>query len=247
MNPYNTRKAYATRFYSSNEKLFESRTFTAANDTNSNLNFDQQEILQNDNLSLDSFSYGKFAKQYPFINNVAIATIKTGAADFVAQTVIGQTSIFELDIQRSILFMIFGGIYSGGFQWLYQVLIFKKIFDIEEFTNLSWEEKLEDQEGLKTLGLQTALDLVVLTLVYLPTFYIFKAGVFSGTSDPSVWFSSGIGEYASNFAKDDSDLLKVWLPADLVCFSVPLYLRLPVRHGVSFLWTMYLSFSRGGH
>lgn len=29
--------------------------------------------------------------------------------------------------------------------------------------------------------------------MYLPTFYVFKAGVFSGSMDPSVWMSSGIG------------------------------------------------------
>jgi hypothetical protein len=81
----------------------------------------------------------------------------------------------------------------------------------------------------------------------LPTFYVFKAGVFSGSMDPSVWLSTGVGNWQSNFAKDEFDLLRVWLPADLVCFSVPLYLRLPVRHVVSFVWTAYLSFARGGH
>ncbi len=194
-----------------------------------------------------SFSYGEFAKQYPFINNVAIATTKTGAADFIAQTVIGGTPIYQLDIERSILFMTFGAVYSGGFQWLYQVNIFKKLFDIEKFTNLSIKEKLEDKEGLKQLMFQTALDLTVLTLAYLPAFYIFKAGVFSGSVDPNIWMSTGLNDYMTNFAKDEADLLKVWFPADLVCFSVPLYLRLPVRHSVSFLWTAYLSFARGGH
>jgi len=78
--------------------------------------------------------------------------------------------------------------------------------------------------------MQTALDLTVLAMIYLPTFYIFKAGVFSGSSDPSVWASAGLENYVTNFAKDESDLLKVWFPANLVCFSVPLYMRLPVRH-----------------
>lgn len=197
--------------------------------------------------SSSSFSYGEFAKEYPFLNNLAIATTKTGAADFIAQTVIGQTPIQQLDVERSILFMTFGAIYSGGFQWLYQVNVFKKLFDIEKFTNLPIEEKLKDTEGLKQLMLQTALDLIVLTVAYLPAFYIFKAGVFSGSMDPSVWTNMGMTDYMNNFAKDEADLLKVWFPADLVCFSVPLYLRLPVRHSVSFLWTAYLSFARGGH
>lgn len=137
--------------------------------------------------------------------------------------------------------------YSGGFQYFYQVNVFKKLFNVDAFTSQPWADKLQDQEGLTALAAQTALDLAVLTLMYLPTFYVFKAGVFGGSMDPSVWASSGIQTYQENFAKDEFDLIRVWLPADLVCFSVPLYLRLPVRHIVSFVWTAYLSFSRGGH
>ena len=65
--------------------------------------------------------------------------------------------------------------------------------------------------------------------------------------DPTVWVGNGLEKYQANFAKDEFDLIRVWLPADLICFSVPLYLRLPVRHVVSFVWTAYLSFARGGH
>ena len=193
------------------------------------------------------FSYGEFAKEYPFANNIAIATAKTALADLIAQVVIAQTPIAEIDYERSLLFCGFGAIYLGGFQYLYQVNIFKRLFDVDAFTSQPWKDKLKDNDGLKALAAQTALDLTVLTLIYLPTFYIFKAGVFSGSLDPSIWTSSGLETYQQNFAKDEFDLIRVWLPADLVCFSVPLYLRLPVRHIVSFVWTAYLSFARGGH
>jgi hypothetical protein len=215
-------------------------------DTSSNIN-DNDNDNDNDNNASNSFSYAEFAKQNPFLNNIGIATTKTAAADLIAQTVIAQTPLMEVDIQRSFLFMVFGAVYLGGFQYLYQVQVFKKLFDVDKFTNLSWEEKLQDTDGLKALAAQTALDLTVLSFIYLPTFYIFKAGVFSGSTDPSVWTSSGLESYTTNFAKDEVDLLRVWFPADLVCFSVPLYLRLPVRHVVSFVWTAYLSFARGGH
>lgn len=193
------------------------------------------------------FSYGEFAKENPFANNIGIATCKTAAADLLAQVVIAQTPIAEIDYERSLLFMAFGAIYLGGFQYLYQVQVFKRLFDVDAFTSQTWGEKIKDIPGLQALGAQTLLDLFVLTVIYLPTFYIFKAGVFSGSMDPSVWASSGIDNYTSNFAKDEFDLIRVWLPADLICFSVPMYLRLPVRHVVSFVWTAYLSFSRGGH
>lgn len=193
------------------------------------------------------FSYGQFAQTYPFANNLAIATTKTAAADLLAQVVIAGTPLDAVDFQRSLLFCLFGAIYLGGFQYLYQVQIFKRLFDVDRFTSQPWADKLTDGPGLRALGAQTVLDLTVLTLIYLPTFYVFKASVFSGSLDPAVWASTGFGNYETNFAKDEFDLIRVWLPADLVCFSVPLYLRLPVRHVVSFVWTAYLSFARGGH
>lgn len=195
------------------------------------------------------FSYVAWAKEYPFANNIAIATAKTAAADLLAQLVIAQTPVSELDGSRLLLFAAFGALYLGGFQYLYQVQIFKRLFDVDAFTSQPWADKLRDGPGLRALAAQTALDLSVLTLVYLPTFYVFKAAVFhdGDALDPSAILASGLGKYSANFAKDEFDLLRVWLPADLVCFSVPLYLRLPVRHVVSFVWTAYLSFARGGH
>ena len=194
-----------------------------------------------------TWSYGEFAKAYPNVNNIGIATIKTASADLLAQVVIAQTPISDIDWQRAFLFCAFGALYLGAFQYWYQVNIFKKLFDVDKFTSQPWGDKLKDKHGLISLGAQTAVDLTVLTLIYLPTFYIFKAGVFSGSTDPAMRLSQGIDNYTTNFAKDEFDLIRVWAPADLVCFSVPLYLRLPVRHVVSFVWTAYLSFSRGGH
>jgi len=200
-----------------------------------------------ENVQSSSFSYVDFAQNNPFANNIMIATTKTAAADLLAQTVIAHTPLNEIDLERSLLFCLFGALYLGAFQYLYQVNIFKKLFDVDKFTSQSWQEKLQDGPGLRALAAQTALDLTVLTVIYLPTFYIFKASVFSGSLDPSVWVSSGLDSFQTNFAKDEFDLIRVWLPADLICFSVPLYLRLPVRHVVSFVWTAYLSFARGGH
>jgi hypothetical protein len=142
---------------------------------------ESREGVDNDNISdnsgsgMLSMSYGDFAQNYPFANNIAIATCKTAAADLIAQVVIAQTPI---DWERSLLFCAFGAFYLGGFQYLYQVGVFSKIFDVDSFTKQTLEEKLKDVPGLKALAAQTVLDLTVLTLIYLPTFYIFKAGVF---------------------------------------------------------------------
>lgn len=208
---------------------------------------DMQTTDDEDTTTSSSWSYGEFAKTYPNVNNIGIATIKTASADLLAQVAIAHTPVSDIDWQRAFLFGAFGATYLGAFQYWYQVNIFKKLFDVDKFTSQPWGDKLKDTEGLKSLAAQTVVDLTVLTLVYLPTFYVFKAGVFSGSTDPTVWVSTGLDNYGTNFAKDEFDLIRVWAPADLVCFSVPLYLRLPVRHVVSFVWTAYLSFARGGH
>ena len=221
--------------------LIQKAELELMNDSNSTATIDDDDN--------DDNAYIQFAKEYPFVNNFIIASLKTVAADLLAQTVIAQTPISDVDLQRSLLFCIFGGLYSGAFQYVYQVQLFKRIFkDIDAFTNKSIEDKLKDIPGIQALLGQTALDLTVLTLVYLPTFYIFKASVFSHSGyDPHVWFDSGLSSYMENFSKDESALIQVWLPADIICFSVPLYLRMPARQSVSFLWTAYLSFARGGH
>lgn len=194
------------------------------------------------------WSYVAFAKAYPSANNLIIATVKTSAADLVAQCVIERKSITEVDWKRNLVFCLFGAAYLGAFQYWYQVNVFKRMFTgVEKFTTQPWAAKLRDGPGLMALGAQTALDLGMLTCVYLPTFYVFKASVFSNTWDASAWVSNGIGNYTKNWNKDVYDVFRVWGPADLVCFSVPLWLRLPVRHIVSFVWTAYLSFARGAN
>jgi len=193
-----------------------------------------------------SWSYVRFAKTFPFTNNVIIATLKTSAADLVAQCAIERKPLAEVDWKRNLVFCLFGAAYLGAYQYWYQVNVFRRLFpSVEVFTSQPWLAKLKDVPGLAALGAQTVLDVGMLSFVYLPTFYVFKGFVFGKTWDPQDWVKDGIGNYTNNFTKDAYDVVRVWGPADLVCFSVPLWLRLPVRHVVSFVWTAYLSFMRG--
>lgn len=247
--PLSTRRTTGLNVAAASSLLLRLSSRTETETTTSTTEIMEDAITDSQVLSEkeSSFDYVQFAKSYPFVNNLIIATAKTAAADLLAQTVIGGTPLLEIDLQRSLLFCLFGASYLGAFQYMYQVNFFKRLFDVDKFTSQTWPEKLRDGPGLRALAAQTALDLTVLTFVYLPTFYVFKASVFSGTLDPGLWAQTGLENFQSNFAKDEFDLIRVWLPADLVCFSVPLYLRLPVRHVVSFVWTAYLSFARGGH
>jgi len=191
-------------------------------------------------------SYVAWARANPVANNLLIATVKTSAADLMAQVAVERKSWAEIDWKRNTVFCLFGFAYLGGFQYWYQVNIFKRLFPgIEHFTSQPWLAKLRDGPGLRALAAQVILDVSVLLSVYLPTFYVFKAGVFSDAMDPAQWISTGISNYTRNFASDSYDLIRVLGTADVICFSVPLWLRLPVRHVFSFFWTSYLSFIRG--
>jgi len=184
---------------------------------------------------------------YPISNNFIIATCKTSAADLLAQVALEKKKLSDVDWQRNMLFCLFGFVYLGAFQYWYQVNIFKRLFpSVERFTSQSWGAKLTDVPGLLALAGQTVLDVGVLSCIYLPTFYVFKAAVFSKTFSLNAWVTSGLSNCSKNWSSDAYDVLRVWAPADLICFSVPLWLRLPVRHIVSFVWTAYLSFVRGG-
>ena len=195
-----------------------------------------------------AFSYESFATNFPIANNMMIASGKAAVADLFAQAAIAQTGIDALDWQRTFLFCLFGAFYQGGFQYMYQVNLFSKVFDnVEQFTSQPWAEKLKDGAGLKSLGAQVILDLIIMSSIYLPTYYTFKASIFSGTMDPSMWLHDGIASYGSHFGRDEAQLLSVWLPADLFLFSCPLVMRLPLRQVVSLFYTAYLSSATFGN
>ena len=107
--------------------------------------------------------------------------------------------------------------------------------------------KLKDGPGLAALGGQIILDLTVLCFLYLPCYYTLKAGVFNGENEPKKWLDEGLTNCKKNWTSDAKDVCKTWGTADLICFSVPLYLRLPIRHVFSFGWTSYFSLIRGAN
>ena len=37
----------------------------------------------------------------------------------------------------------------------------------------------------------------------------------------------------------------LWVPGDFIVYAVPIWMRLPLNHAISFVWTCYLSFLRG--
>ena len=54
-----------------------------------------------------------------------------------------------------------------------------------------------------------------------------------------------LGAYRGNMVSDCMSAWAIWIPGHLVFFSVPLWLRLPVNHAMSFAYVCVLSLMRG--
>ena len=105
-------------------------------------------------------------------------------------------------------------------------------------------KKLVDPSALSVIAKQIAFDIAIhMPFMYFPTFYCVKELV-QGPPGGNV-VVDGLSKYKENWVVDQTAMVKVWLPADVVFFSGPLWLRLPLRHVVSFGWTAYVSFLRG--
>ena len=56
----------------------------------------------------------------------------------------------------------------------------------------------------------------------------------------------GCTKYWNNMDEDCLAMIKLWGPSDCIQFSMPVHISMPFRHMVSFFWTAYVSFTRGG-
>ncbi|GBG30088.1 Protein SYM1 [Hondaea fermentalgiana] len=187
-------------------------------------------------------------KANPFASQVTIATCKTSLADIIAQKRVEGAE--QIDWRRNIIFVMFGCFYLGGVQWMLYVRLFKRLFpSVETFCNQPLREKIKNKEGMKALFSQIGLDIIVFQpFMYFPVFYNFKTLM---STDPEVHaslsnhFSAAFARWRTNFFEDNVGMSFFWFPADLVIYSVPVYLRLPLVHTVSFAWSCILSVFRG--
>eukprot|EP00980_Cylindrotheca_fusiformis_P026177 scaffold15497_cov117-Cylindrotheca_fusiformis.AAC.4 len=81
--------------------------------------------------------------------------------------------------------------------------------------------------------------------MYFPSYYTVKEIVGSSTWNPLVWVSDGLSKYRKNMKEDLTAMALVTIPSDCVQMAIPIHMRMPFRHLISFFWTGYISFSRG--
>jgi len=68
--------------------------------------------------------------------------------------------------------------------------------------------------------------------------------LYQSSARASLW--TGLSKYWANCVTDNLYIWALWVPGDAFVYAAPLWMRLPLNHGISFLWTCYLSFLRGG-
>lgn len=179
-----------------------------------------------------------FPKRQPFATNMILCTSLTGLADYQVQKTCGDA----LDLKRLASFCAFG-VYQGLAQWCVYVTIFSRIFPgAIRFANLSWAEKMRSRAGAGQLLGQIMADLLVyVPLVYYPMFYIFQ-GSFHNEG-----LETTFTRYWCNLKLDWLANIAFWGPGDIICFSAPAWMRLPISHIGGLLWHSILSWLRGGH
>jgi len=192
-------------------------------------------------------SLANIPKTHPFAFQLAVATGKTSAADIVVQVAAEGKKFNEIDWKRNGIFVVFGFAYLGCFQWWLMVTKYRQWFPtMDRFAKLSFAQKLKDTAGLIDAAKMVVFDVVVhLPMIYFPVYYTVKEFVSMKSYNPIDWVKDGCTKYAGNMKEDLSAMIKLWGPSDCVQFVLPLHIRMPFRHLVSFFWTAYVSFTRG--
>jgi hypothetical protein len=186
-------------------------------------------------------------KENPFLFQLGIATTKTSGADILAQVVAEGKSFDEIDWKRNGVFLVFGFAYLGGFQYYLMVTKYRQWFPtMDRFAKLPFAAKLKDTAGLLDAAKMVLFDLIVhLPMIYFPTYYTVKEFVGGHSWNPADWVKDGVTRYVGNSKEDLTAMLQLWGPSDCIQFVLPVHIRLPFRHVVSFFWTAYVSFTRG--
>ena len=167
----------------------------------------------------------------------------------MVQIVVDKRTVRDLDYKRNAIFVVFGFVYLGGFQYWLMATQYAKWFPTRtSFAKLSLADKLKDTAGMKDVARMVTFDIFVhLPFLYFPSYYTCKEIVVGRTWNPIDWITVGCAKYWSNKEEDLWAMIKLWGPVDCIQFSImPLHYSLPFRHLVSFFWTAYISFTRGG-
>merc|ERR1712176_1293789 len=123
-----------------------------------------------------------------------IATTKTSAADLVVQTVAEGKSLSEVDWKRNGIFVVFGAVYLGGFQYWIMVTKYRHWFPtMDAFGKMSFAEKLRYPAGMLDAAKMILYDVTIhLPMMYFPSYYAVKEFVGGSSWNPADWVKDGV-------------------------------------------------------
>lgn len=186
-----------------------------------------------------------FPKRHPFLTNLILSVTGYSLADYIVQ----RSEEKEIDRKRILSFACFGFV-QGCVAWTAFVKVFSKLTPGSvRFSNLSLAEKLTNRQGQIDVIKQTILDNFVYTpLIFFPIFYSCKSCIQSEHGEHGDLCSrlrEAVGQYYDNLVDDNVASCKIWLWGDLLIFTVPAWMRMPVFQGVNFGFSVVLSHMRG--
>lgn len=193
-----------------------------------------------------------FPKRKPFWFSFWLNATVMGGADLHTQFIEGRRlgSIKperQLDWRRTGMFSLFGAVQAVT-SWYVYIRLFKVVFPgALPFANKPWRLKLTDFKGQVDVVKQALADVFVYTpFCFYPNFYLFQVILRGECKAPGDVFQSALLRYRENCVADNAASTAMWLPADLVVFAVPAWLRLPTTYGFNYVFIALLSFFRGG-
>lgn len=168
-------------------------------------------------------------RKHPMATAGTIAGIKTCVADAFVQTYVEKKP--EVDRRRNAVFTMMGVGYLGCFQYL----LYSRFFPI-------WFPG----GGAKNVLKMVVFDQTINTGIwYYPLFYFVQDGIMNAKLEVGT-FVRASERYRTNVIADMTYCWSVWVPAQLVNFSmVPLNWRSPFAALISLVWTCILSYLRG--
>ena len=180
----------------------------------------------------------------PFTLALATSTVKTAAADVMTQKYIEGAD--TIDLNRLGTFTVFGFYYLGAFQYFLYVRCFRRWFPAAEAfgEHATLAARLRDLPGLRDLAAQVAVgNFLHIPFAFLPSFYLTQEVTTHGLADASP--ANALTSWQTNLWSDCVSAWAIWVPGHAIFFSVPLWLRLPVNHAMSFAYVCVLSAMRG--
>jgi hypothetical protein len=185
----------------------------------------------------------RIPQEHPLALAVAITSIKTGTADFLAQRISRADDGVALDTRRLGVFALYGAVYLGWWQHFLFSTVYTKIFPMASvFASRTFKEKLTDTVGATAVLKQVLCEATFhYPLMYVPAFYVLQE-----IASPKFRFSHLASKLRSNWREDLILAWKVWIPAMLINFStIPLQYQVPFTAAVSFGYMSYFSLKRG--